>query len=128
MAKTLPRPVAPPKATRDRAWPQRFSLAGFSRFQLRERFHIDRDLLIWIVRARESEYRDSRLVELRYAMTISALGYVESEEARCLRRLRNLAEAHLRADLHMLECGLGSSSKGQITLLDERGRVRGSGA
>ena len=129
-SKTLPPPVERPTRKRDRGWSHPFSLAGFPRFQLRERFHIDglSDLLIWIARVRESRYWDSRFVELRYAMTASELGYVASEEARCRRRLRNLAEAHLRADLHMLECGLSSSSTRQITLLDERGRVRGSGA
>jgi len=104
-----------------------FSLSGFSEFTLSARCDLESsgDLLVWVVRAVQEKDADrARPVELRYGVDTSSLGDVRKDRARCEWRLRKLAEAHLRAHLHVMRFGLEAPATGGVTLLDEKGRLR----
>ncbi len=104
-----------------------FSLTGFPEFALSARYELQPgELLVWVVRAKKKTGRRAHAVELRYGIEAPFLGDVDAERARCEWRLRKLAEAHLRAHLHMLKFELGVPSTGRVTLLDARGRLRDS--
>ena len=129
-SRSLPAPSRSLRTELNDDWSRPFALAGFRRFELRERYQIDEftNTLVWLVRVKDRERPRPKTVELRYAMNVAELGYVSSDTLRCQRRLRILAEAHLRAHLHMLECGLVLSTSNEITFLDDRGRACNSEA
>ena len=118
--------VRPKRRRREWAWSHPFTLDGFPDFLLQEHYELDpsNDVLVWVVRARGSGLLDAKPVELRYGMKASELGDIENERARCQWRLRKLAEAHLRAHLHMVQCRFSPPSDSETTFLDLRGRIR----
>jgi hypothetical protein len=104
-----------------------FSLTGFDAAQLRARFVYDPDTdsLIWEVQANVSE-DGWKPILLRYAMTARELGDVWSDRGRCEVRLSKFAEAHLRADLHLVCNGYVPVTSARLTRIDRKGWVQDS--
>ncbi len=98
------------------------SLTGFEHAQLSARFEHDpeTDSLIWNV---EADVGDGgrRPISLRYAMGARELGDVRSDRSRCEVRLSKFAEAHLRADLHLVCHGYVPVASNRLTRIDRKG-------
>lgn len=102
---------------------QPITLGGFTDVELRGRFEHQADsrLLVWVVTAVLFDRRDLGPVALRYAMTADELGDVWTDRARCELRLSTYAEAHLRADLHLIRQGYVPVAVSGVTRIDRRG-------
>ena len=111
------------EATGSRGVP--FSLAGYADFLLAGRCELtsgDKELA-WIVQAESMTNARTKPVEFRYLVDSKAIGDVYRDRARCEWRLKKLAEAHLRAHLHMLKFDLSSFSVESTFHLDAKGRL-----
>jgi hypothetical protein len=104
-----------------------FSLSGFADVELRGRFEHQPDarLFVWVVKALVRDRVELGTVVMRYAMSAEELGDVWTDLPRCEMRLGKYAEAHLRADLHLLRQGYFPVAASGLTRIDRRGWAEG---